>query len=120
MRVAITAQGEDLSSKADPRFGRAGWIIVFDTETDSHEAHTNKVNMNAVQGAGIQTARNVADLGVEAVIAGNVGPNAFRTLNAAGIKVFLTPETSVQEAIDSFKQGRLKEIDEATVEGHWV
>jgi len=120
MNIAITSQGKELSSNVESRFGRAKWIIVFDTETGTHQAHDNDVNVNAVQGAGIQTARNVADLGVEAVVTGNVGPNAFKTLKAAGIKVFLAEQITVQQAIDLFKQGKLKEVDEATVEGHWV
>jgi predicted Fe-Mo cluster-binding NifX family protein len=78
------------------------------------------VNLNAVQGAGIQTGQNIANLGVEAVITGNVGPNAFKTLNAAGIEIFLAEAQTVQEAIDLFKARKLKEVDKANVEGHWI
>ena len=104
----------------DLRFGRAKWLIVFDTETGDSQAYDNEVNFNAVQGAGIQTARNIANLGVEAVITGNVGPNAFKTLSAANVKAFLAEKHTVQEAIDSFKAGTLKEVDQANVEGHWI
>ncbi len=120
MKIAITAQGQDLSSQLDTRFGRAKWLIVYDTETDSFQATDNTVNLNAVSGAGIQTAQNVANLGVEAVITGNVGPNAFKTLNAAGIKIFLAEIQTVQEVIDLFKAGKLREVDNANVEGHWI
>ena len=120
MRIAITAQGEEPSSEVDPRFGRSGWLIVFDPETKIFEAHGNTVNLHAAQGAGIQTGRNIANLAVEAVITGNVGPNAFRTLNAANVKVFLTTARTVQEAVDLFNAGELKELDQANVEGHWV
>ncbi len=120
MKVAVTAQGKELSSEIDSRFGRARWLIVVDTETDDFHVQDNKVNLNAAQGAGIQTARNIADLGVDAVITGNMGPNAFKTLNAAGIKVFLAQNQTAQEAIDSLKTGNLKELDQANVEGHWV
>jgi predicted Fe-Mo cluster-binding NifX family protein len=120
MKIAVTAQGKELSSEIDPRFGRAKWLIVIDTETGDFEAHNNEVNLNAVQGAGIQTGRNIANLGVEAVITGNVGPNAFKTLNAAGIKIFLADKQTVQQAIDSFKAGKLEEANTANVEGHWI
>ena len=120
MKIAITAQGNELSSEIDLRFGRAKWLIVVDTETGDLEVHDNELNLNAVQGAGIQTGQNIANLGVEAVITGNVGPNAFKTLNAADIKIFLAEKQTVQEAIDSFKAGELKEIDQANVEGHWI
>jgi len=55
MKIAITAQGKELSSEIDLRFGRAKWLIVVDTGTSYFQAHDNVVNLNAVQGAGIQT-----------------------------------------------------------------
>ena len=120
MKIAVTSQGAELSSEIDVRFGRAKWLIVVDTETGDYHARDNIVNLDAVQGAGIQTGQNIANLGVEAVITGNVGPNAFKTLDAAGIKIFLTEKQTVKEAIDLFKTGNLKKVDKANVEGHWV
>lgn len=120
MKVVVTAQGNELSSEIDLRFGRAKWLIVIDTETSDFQAHDNVVNLNAVQGAGIQTGQNIANLGADAVITGNVGPNAFKTLNAAGVKIFLVEKQTVQEAIDLFKEGKLKEVNQANVEGHWI
>ena len=120
MKIAITAQDKELSSEIDLRFGRAKWLIVVDTESGDFQAHDNAVNVNAAQGAGIQTGGNVANLGVDAVITGNVGPNAFKTLKTAGVKILLAEKQSVQDAIDSFKAGKLKEVDQANVEGHWI
>jgi len=120
MKIAITAQDKELSSEVDLRFGRARWIIVVDSETGDFATHDNVVNLNAVQGAGIQTGQNIANLDVKVLITGNVGPNAFKTLNTAGVKIFLTEKQTVQEAIDSFKAGKLKEVDQANVEGHWI
>ena len=120
MKIAITAQGKELSSEIDPRFGRAKWLIVVDTETDDFQAHDNVVNLNVVQGAGIQTGQNMANLGADAVITGNVGPNAFKILSTARVKIFLAQKQTVQEAINSFKAGKLKEVDRANVEGHWI
>jgi predicted Fe-Mo cluster-binding NifX family protein len=120
MKVAITAQERELDSQVDPRFGRAKFLVVTDTDTDNFEIHDNTINLNAAQGAGIQTGQNIANLNVEAVITGNVGPNAFRTLNTAKIKVFLTEKQTIQEAIDSFKAGKLKEVNRANVKGHWI
>jgi predicted Fe-Mo cluster-binding NifX family protein len=120
MKILITAQGKEISSEIDLRFGRAKWLIVIDSETGDFEAHDNIVNLNAVQGAGIQTGQNIANLGVEAVITGNVGPNAFKTLNTAGVKIFLAQKQTVAEAIESFKAGKLEEVNQANVEGHWI
>ena len=120
MKIAITAQGKELSSKIDLRFGRAKFLLVVDTETDNFQVHDNELNLNAVQGAGIQTGQNIANLGAKAVITGNVGPNAFKTLNAAGVKIFLAEKQTVADAIETFKAGKLKEVDQANVEGHWI
>ena len=120
MKIAVTAQGKELSSEIDLRFGRAKWLIVVDTESGDLQAHDNAVNLNAAQGAGIQTGQNIANLCVEAVITGNIGPNAFKTLNAANVKIFLAKKQTVGEAIDSFKTGKLEEVDQANVEGHWI
>jgi len=104
----------------DPRFGRARWILVVDTEAETYQVHDNTVHLNAPQGAGIQTAQNIANLGVEAVITGNVGPNAFRVLNAANIRVLLAAQQTVEQAVAAFKEGRLQDIQQANVEGHWA
>ena len=120
MKIAITGQDKELSCDIDLRFGRAKWLIVVDTKTGDFQAHDNKVNLNAAQGAGIQTGQNIANLGVEAVITGNVGPNAFKTLGAANVRIFLAEKQTVQDAIDLFKAGKLKEVDQASVEGHWI
>jgi predicted Fe-Mo cluster-binding NifX family protein len=120
MKVAVTAQGQELSSMIDLRFGRAKWILIVDTDTGEHQVHDNAVHLNLPQGAGIQTGQNIANLGVEAVITGNVGPNAFRTLNVAKIRIFLAAQQTVEQAVAALKEGRLQEIQQANVEGHWV
>lgn len=120
MKVAVTAQGPELTSTMDTRFGRAKWIIVVDTQTGQSQTHDNKVNLNAVQGAGIQTGQNVGNLGVDAVITGNVGPNAFKTLAAAQVRVFLASDETVEEVVAAFERGELREVEQANVEGHWI
>jgi len=120
MKIAVTAIEDQLTSEIDLRFGRAKYLLVVDTDTGDFKAHDNSVNLNASQGAGIQTGSNIANLGVEAVITGNVGPNAFKTLSAAGVKIFLADKQTVAEAVESFKAGQLKEVNSANVEGHWI
>ncbi len=120
MKMAITASGNTLASNLDPRFGRASNFIVVDTETDGFTVHDNRQNLNAAQGAGIQAAQNVVALGVQAVVSGNAGPNAFRVLNAAGIDVYLCGDGTVGDAVARFKKGELKKIEAANVDGHWA
>jgi predicted Fe-Mo cluster-binding NifX family protein len=120
MKVAVTSRGPTLDDEVDPRFGRARMFIVADTESGEFEAVDNKQNLEAAQGAGIQAARIVSECGAEVVITGHCGPNAFRTLSAAGIKVVVGAEGAVKDAIEKFKSGELKSVAGADVEGHWM
>jgi len=120
MKVAVTSQGTQLTSATDPRFGRAKYFIVVDTDTGDFSAVDNSVNLNAVQGAGIQAGRKVVDLGVEAVVTGHVGPKAFSTLQAGGVTVYTGASGTVAEAVEQLKAGKLKQASGADVAGHWV
>jgi predicted Fe-Mo cluster-binding NifX family protein len=120
MKIVISAQGASLDSPADPRFGRARYFIVIDTDTEQYSAHDNTLNLNAAQGAGIQSAKNVADLGVQAVVTGNVGPKAHATLSAAGIEMYTGASGTVRDALQAFRAGTLSRADRANVEGHWM
>jgi predicted Fe-Mo cluster-binding NifX family protein len=120
MKVAVTSQGRELSSPVDIRFGRASYFIVVDTDSGEFTVADNEQNLNAAQGAGIQSGRNVVTLGVQAVISGHVGPKAFATLQAGGVKIYTGATGTVGEAVEQFKTGSLTEISNADVEGHWV
>jgi predicted Fe-Mo cluster-binding NifX family protein len=119
MKVAVTAQGETLASETDPRFGRARCFVVVDTESGTVQAVDNSQNLNSAQGAGIQAAQTVARLEVEAVVTGNCGPRAFRALDAAGIRIYLGAEGTVQQSLDKLDAGQLQQADSHNVEGHW-
>ncbi len=119
MKIAVSAEGSGLNSQADPRFGRAPFFII--TEDGEHELKSidNQLNRNSPNSAGVQAAQAVIDNGVDVVISGNCGPNAFRALSAAGINVFLFSGGTVQEALDKFRNGELEKLDGANVQGHW-
>ncbi len=120
MKLAVTSQGNNLQSPLDPRFGRAKYFIVVDTETGTFSAIDNAVNLNAAQGAGIQAGKRVAELGVEGLITGHVGPKAFSALQAAGVPIHTGAYGTVTEAIEQFKAGKLPAATSSDVEGHWT
>lgn len=119
MKVVVTAQGNNLDSAVDQRFGRCAWFVVFDTEAGTHEAVSNEQNLQAAQGAGVQSATTVADTGCTAVLTGHCGPKAFRALSAAGIEVLVGASGTVREALEAYRAGSLKAASAADVEGHW-
>jgi predicted Fe-Mo cluster-binding NifX family protein len=120
MKVVVSAQGGDIEALVDPRFGRAAWFIVADTESGEWTAIDNRENAEARGGAGVQAGSRVADSGVNAVITGNVGPNAQKVLDAAGIRIYQAGNgVTVNDALARLAAGELSAVDAPTVAGHW-
>ena len=120
MKVAVSATGRGLDALVEPRFGRAPYFVVVDTATGQWEVLENRAGLDAVQGAGIQTAKRIAQLGAQAVITGNVGPKAFSALQAAGVKVYSGAAGTVREALEQLRAEQLVLLDGANVEGRWA
>ncbi len=118
MKIAVTSTGKTLDSQVDQRFGRAAYFLVVDTETMNFEVIENS-NAAAASGAGINSAKVVIDSGAEAVLTGNCGPNAERTLTAAGIKLYTGVSGKVSEAVELFKTGKLTKGTEPNVQTHF-
>jgi predicted Fe-Mo cluster-binding NifX family protein len=110
--------GNSLDAPVDPRFGRCVNFIIVDTETMQFTIQPNP-GMVAGQGAGIQAAQILSERGVQAVVAGNFGPNAFQVLSAAGIRVFQGISGTVGQAVEQLKSGVLPEVKSATVASHF-
>lgn len=118
MKIAVTSTGKTLDSQVDPRFGRAACFIIIDTETMDFSAIENE-SVAAAGGAGISSAKAVIDAGAQAVITGNCGPNAERTLTAAGIKLYVGATGTVAEAVELFKNGKFNEAIGPNVQPHF-
>jgi len=119
MKIAVTATGEDMNSSVDRAFGRARVFLITDPEGEKVEVLENSQNVNAAQGAGIQAARHIANKSVDILLTGNVGPNAFRALDAASIRVFQFggDTLTVRDALAAWKEGRLQEVKGPTAQG---
>lgn len=117
MKICITSSGENLDSPVNPRFGRCPYFLVVDTETKDVQAVEN-TGAGAARGAGIAATQTVSDLGCKVIITGNVGPNAFYALNAAGIKAFTGAfGKSCEEALKDYNEGKLTEASATTARG---
>jgi predicted Fe-Mo cluster-binding NifX family protein len=118
MRICVSASANSLDASVDPRFGRCPYFIIVDSETMQFEAVPNPAS-GAMGGAGIQAAQIIASKGAKAVITGNVGPNAFQALSAAGIKIITGAYGTVREVVEKYRRGELKETSSPTVGGHF-
>lgn len=119
MKVAITISGDAIDAPPDARFGRAPAFCVIDTGTDEWVTKGNPA-ISSTGGAGVQAAQFVTTLGVQAVVSGAFGPNAFDALRAAGIAMYSAPTNraaTAREVLAMFQKGELTTITEATKAG---
>jgi predicted Fe-Mo cluster-binding NifX family protein len=118
MKICVSSTANSLDAPVDPRFGRCPYFIIMDLDTMQFEAVPNAAS-GAMGGAGIQAAQIIASKGAKIVITGNVGPNAFQALSAAGIKIITGAYGTVREVVEKYKRGELKETGAPTVGGHF-
>lgn len=101
-KICVTSKGKDLDSEVDPQFGRAQYFLIIDLETMDFEV-INNPNIEAAQGAGIQTAQLISNNNVGAVLTGNCGPNAQRVLQSSGVKVITGVTGKIEDVLSKYK-----------------
>lgn len=121
MKIAISAASNDLKQPINPVFGRCPGFLIIEIEGKEIKGHSFFPNAaaQAGMGAGIAAAQTVAGQGVQAVISGNVGPNAFMVLSQSGIKVYQAFGLSAEQAIQQLAEGKLQEMPAASAQGRF-
>ncbi|MBI4774232.1 MAG: NifB/NifX family molybdenum-iron cluster-binding protein [Deltaproteobacteria bacterium] len=109
MKVAFTTSGNDLNAPLVSQFGRAPKFLVYNLDEDTFEILDNQKNVNAARGAGIDAASTLTQRGVNGIVTGYCGPNAYRVLSAAGVKVYYTYATTLAGALKHYRSGKLSE-----------
>ena len=117
MIIAVSAAGNTMKSRMDQRFGRATSFIIVETKNMEYNLIDNSAAASS-GGAGISAAQLVANKGAQAVITGNVGPNAMNVLKAANIEIYKGSAATIKENVELFVKGKLEEIS-ATVPKHF-
>lgn len=100
MKVLVASDGTALSCKVSKRFGHAKAFLWVDSRDWSFAV---------IDGVG-EDAENhgfarMVELGVDRVATGNIGPYAFRDLTDHGIKVYVTRNMTVREAVENIVAG---------------
>jgi len=106
MKVVITCKGKTLEDPADPRFGHCPTFLLVDTDTHHVETLPNEASYRTA-GASIRAAKLLTHQEVDAVITGNLGPNAVRILEAEGISVYVGARGSARQALKQYHSGQL-------------
>jgi predicted Fe-Mo cluster-binding NifX family protein len=117
MKIAVSSTGPGLADPLDPRLGRCEYLLIVDSDTMEFEAVENE-NKTRGGGAGIQTARTIAERGATVVLTGNCGPNAHETLTAAGVQVITGLTGTVRDALDCYKRGEAIASEGPNVQSH--
>jgi predicted Fe-Mo cluster-binding NifX family protein len=112
MKIAISSQGTNLDAQVDPQFGRCQYFMIVDPATEAFEVLNNEAAA-ATGGAGIQAAQIVANAGVDAVITGNLGPNATNVLKKTGIQTYLGISGTIREALKQCIEGQSQKTSAA-------
>ena len=113
MKVLVSAMQDSLDADVSPVFGRCPVYVFVDSETMQFEAVPNPA-MSAAGGAGIQAAQFAVSKGAQAMLTGNVGPNAFNVLQAAGMTIYPVSGGTVRQAVEAYKDGKLQPVSGAT------
>jgi predicted Fe-Mo cluster-binding NifX family protein len=114
VKVAVSSEGTDLDARVSTVFGRCPCFLYVDSQTMQAEAVPN-LGLSARGGAGVRASEAVVRAGAEAVVTGNVGPNAMQVLIRAGIPVYMATDCSVREAVAALNAGTLEAVSGATV-----
>ncbi|MCQ8903005.1 MAG: NifB/NifX family molybdenum-iron cluster-binding protein [Methanothrix sp.] len=114
MKICVTAGGAGLDAPLDPRFGRCPFFVVVDLDSMADSSVQNTA-AGAAGGTGIQAAQMVSQLGVSALVTGNVGPNALQVLSSAGIEIYQSQGGTVRDAIERFRRGELVKLSAPSV-----
>ena len=118
MKIIVSASGQTLDANVDPRFGRCRYFIIVNSDNMKSEVVENS-GAQAGGGAGVAAAQMIVGKGVDEVLTGNCGPNAFQVLSAAGIKVITGVSGKVVDSIKEYKLGNYSPSNKPNVIDHF-
>jgi predicted Fe-Mo cluster-binding NifX family protein len=116
MKIAISSRDGQYNKGFSDRFGRCNYFVIVDSETRSWDALPNPA-ASTRGGAGTQVVQFLADNGVEAIISGRFGPNAYFALGAAGIQAYRASSGTPEELVDKLIAGELDQASESPGRG---
>lgn len=118
MKICVTAKDNCLEAPVDPHFGRCKYFVMVDPDTMDVLSVENGLG-SASGGAGVQAAQQVIGEGVDVLITGSVGPNAFSLLSSENVEMRIFSAGSVRGAIEAYRSDSLEAIEEANSSGKY-
>ncbi len=108
MKLCIpVTEDKGIKSPVCGHFGSAALFMVVETDTGSCRAIPNR-NLHHQHGMCMPLA-SLEGEDIDGIIAGGIGMGALMKIQAAGLKVFIAEQPTVEEAVASYKAGTLAE-----------
>jgi len=111
MRIAIPVEKQDLNSNVNKSFGRAPYILFFNTDTKENYFLDNRA-VASHGGAGDRVAQVIADHGVRALLVLRCGKNAGEALRKAEVLVYKAIPGTAKDNVKAFVEEQLALLDE--------
>ena len=113
MKIAISAEGPDLTARVGHRFGSSPYLIIVDPKTMTFEAVANPA-VESQRGAGITAVVLAIGKNVQAVLTGYCSPTAVRYLSEGGIEVLTGISATVADAVEQYRKRKMYDLDAVT------
>jgi predicted Fe-Mo cluster-binding NifX family protein len=109
MRVCIpTSEDKGARSRIDDHFGSAPFFAYADTESAAVEIAPN-LGKHHRHGE-CEPVKHIDATSIDAVVCLGMGKNAWGSLKAQGIEVWVTYADTVADAVEDARSGRLKKL----------
>ena len=103
---AVSSEGPTLDDAVDPRFGRAGGFVIVEPDGATRYLD-NGASQAMAHGAGIETARRIAEAGATVVLSGVIGPKAAAALKSVNVASVEGMEgLTVGQAVARYRAGK--------------
>jgi len=123
LRIAVPCVKSGEKLYVSMHFGRAPFLAIYDVDGEAKLVkleripyggeHEHEHGHGHGHGGGHAIMDLIANYGVEAIIAYNLGYGAFYRLRDAGVKIYLVDRTiPVEEALKLLIEGKLREASE--------
>lgn len=105
MKIALPSRG----SQVDGHFGHCEYFTVFTTDDTHAILSEERVDPPAGCGCKSTIVSILAEMGVEVMLAGNMGGGAVDLITAHGIKVYRGCSGNVREVAEAFLAGKVSD-----------
>ena len=96
------------ASRMNHPFGRSGHFLLVNNVNNERKIIRNPYS-ETLDDAGIQTSQLLIENNVDIIMVNQIGNNAMRVLNSAGIKVYRFEGSEIDTALKLFEAGKLME-----------